>query len=314
MSTYEDFIGFSFEPYGESLVHSSDLNILRVSDGSRYGINLLPTMKEQTADIPGGDGTYWWNTTYTQLQFGINIAFDSLSEYNIRRIKQVFNGKKMGKLIFDETPYKYWAVKVTGTPTLRFVSFNENGNRVYKGEGTINFIAYFPYAISTIKYLEEAVGDRFANQNEWVDSLGLKQSISSTGISGSSFDLMDSSHRIYVYNPGDLEVYPRFYFGSSESVSSSNFPTQLQLGDKILVINWNLLTPSENFICIDCTTHLINGCELIDGNYVKTSNLYNLCITQGDFFSIPVSDQVQQINVSISNNVTGKAEYNYLYL
>ena len=313
MSTYEDFVGFSFEPYGESLVHSSDLNILRVSDGSRYGINLLPTMKEQTADIPGGDGTYWWNTTYTQLQFGINIAFDSLSEYNIRRIKQVFNGKKMGKLIFDETPYKYWVVKVTGTPTLRFVSFNENGNRVYKGEGTINFIAYFPYAMSTIKYADEATGARFANQGEWIDSLGLKSSISDTG-HNINFDTINSNGKIYVYNPGDLEIYPKFYFGLSTAIDSSYFPSYLGLGSKSLTMNWSLKIPTEHFVCIDCATHLITGCELVNGEFVKSSNLYNYVITQGDFFSIPVSDQVQEISVTIGNGATGVAQYNYLYL
>ena len=314
MATYEDFVGFSFEPYGESLVHSSDLNILRVSDGSRYGINLLPTMKEQTADVPGGDGTYWWDTTYTQTQFGINIAFDSLTEQNLRRIKQIFGGKKLGKLVFDETPYKYWVVKVTGTPTLRFVSFNESGNRIYKGEGTLNFTAYFPYAMSTIKYADEATGARFANQGEWIDSLGLKSSISATGVSNTNFDTMNSSKKIYVFNPGDLEVYPKFYFGLSNSITSSNYPTQLTLGTKFLTMDWSLQTPTEHFICIDCATHLITGCELVSGEYVKTSNLYNYVITQGDFFSIPVSNQVQEVSVTISTNVTGIAQYNYLYL
>ena len=313
MSTYEDFVGFSFQPNGESLVHSSDLNILRVSDGSRYGINLLPTMKEQTADIPGVDGTYWWNTTYSQSTFSINFAFDSLTEYDMRRIKQVFGGKKLGKLIFDETPFKYYVVKTTGTPTLRFVSFNENGNRIYKGEGTLNFVAYFPYAMSTIKYLDEAVGDRFENKAEWQDSLGLK-SQSSTGVSGVNFDTI-SSGSIYVYNPGDLEVFPKLIFGTDNTVLSGNLPTKVKLGSKQLQMDWTLSSlPTEHYICIDCATHLIHGCNLTSGEYVKTSNLYNKIITSGDFFSIPVSSNVQEIEVTIASAVTGLAQYNYLYL
>ena len=78
MAVYNDFIGFSFQPIinrvPQEEIHSSDLNILRVSDGSRYSENLLPTMKDQTAEIPGGDGMYWWETNNTQRNFTSSFA------------------------------------------------------------------------------------------------------------------------------------------------------------------------------------------------------------------------------------------------
>ena len=52
-----DFIGFSFDD-----VHSSDLGVLRVSDGSRYNEYLLPTSQDVTVQVPGGDGTYYFGS------------------------------------------------------------------------------------------------------------------------------------------------------------------------------------------------------------------------------------------------------------
>ena len=71
----DDFVGFSFGG-----VHSSTLGIIRTSEGSRYNQNLLPTIQEQTVQVPGGEGTYYFGSNYTQRQFSISIAFDSLTE------------------------------------------------------------------------------------------------------------------------------------------------------------------------------------------------------------------------------------------
>ena len=69
-----DFIGFSF-----CGVNSSDLGILRVSDGSRYNEYLLPNSQDNTIQIPGGDGTYYFGTYYTNRPIPIQIAFDDLN-------------------------------------------------------------------------------------------------------------------------------------------------------------------------------------------------------------------------------------------
>ena len=55
-----DFIGFSLD--GK---HSSSLGIVRVSDGSRYNENLLPTMADKTTQVGGADETYYFGTDYT---------------------------------------------------------------------------------------------------------------------------------------------------------------------------------------------------------------------------------------------------------
>jgi hypothetical protein len=56
----------------------------------------------------------------------------------LARIKKVFGDKKIHELIFDETPYKVYRAKVSGTASIKHIPFAEGEtNRVYKGEGSI---------------------------------------------------------------------------------------------------------------------------------------------------------------------------------
>jgi hypothetical protein len=57
----------------------------------------------------------------------------------VAELKTHFGDKKIHELIFDETPYKVYRAKVTGTATIKYIPFNEGEGRerIYKGEGTI---------------------------------------------------------------------------------------------------------------------------------------------------------------------------------
>jgi hypothetical protein len=71
-----DFIGFTYN--GK---HSyRDLGIYRTSSGSRYSNNLTATMTDKTADVPGGDGQYYFGTTFKNRTFTVNYAFHELTE------------------------------------------------------------------------------------------------------------------------------------------------------------------------------------------------------------------------------------------
>ena len=83
MALSGDFIGFTFNG-----VHSSDMGIIRTSDGSRFNENLLPTFTDKTVQIPGGDGTYYFGSNYTQRQIPISVATDELTETQFRQLKQ----------------------------------------------------------------------------------------------------------------------------------------------------------------------------------------------------------------------------------
>jgi hypothetical protein len=88
----------------------------------------------------------------------VSYAFDSLSESGLARLKEVFRGDGIHDLIFDETPYKVWSAKVTGTASIKHLCFEENGERIYKGEGSITFTCYYPFAHTPIinnNYVED---------------------------------------------------------------------------------------------------------------------------------------------------------------
>lgn len=142
----EDFIGFTFNG-----VHSlRELNIYRTSTSNRYEQRLAPNLTDKTAAIEGADGTRFFRTQHKDTTFTLNIAFDNVTEAMLRKMKQLFNGKQLAELIFDETPYKAYLAKVTGTPKLNVVPFAEETkytmDRVYRGEGSIQFTCYHPYA------------------------------------------------------------------------------------------------------------------------------------------------------------------------
>lgn len=108
--------------YGDN--YASDFGLIRVSNGSRYNDNLLPTLNDKTADVPGGDGMYYFNSYYKQKQFNINFAFDGLTETQLRAVRQWLNGKEIKELEFDERPGLLYSAKVTGTPSFKYIPFD----------------------------------------------------------------------------------------------------------------------------------------------------------------------------------------------
>ena len=176
-----DFISFTFNG-----VHSSTLGITRTSNGSRYDDNLLPTIQDKTVQIPGADGTYFFDSFYTQKPFSVPIAFDGLTEKEFQRLRRHFGDKGIHELIFDERPYKVYMAKTTGTPQLKTICFEEDGQRIYKGEGTLTFTAYYPFARSRFKFRGDytsenipewvdwpTVGGKVGNLEEWIESSGI---------------------------------------------------------------------------------------------------------------------------------------------
>lgn len=122
-----DFCGFQFNG-----VHSSELGLTRVSDGSRYNENLVPDFSDKTVQIPGGDGMLYWESYYSSKKWTINVAFDDLSESEFRRLRQVFNTKQRGELIFDESPYKAYTVKIQSAPQFKTLCFDKPAEDGYE--------------------------------------------------------------------------------------------------------------------------------------------------------------------------------------
>lgn len=301
-----DFCGFQFNG-----VHSSTLKITRVSNGSRYEDELVPNFQDQTALIEGGDGTLFWESFYSQKPINIQIAYDDLSEGDIRKLRQVFNGKDIGELIFDEAPYKAYTVKVQSPPQLQFICFDKLVNsqgesrieRVYKGEGSIQFVAYYPYAKSVHKFLDDFPNADYTNKGEWSAASGMLDN------NGNHYD--GTGTEIYLYNAGDIEADWQAFYKITDagcalsSIILTTTSSPITTEGRMVFSSITQKNPNDKYIRINSRTNLIEGCY---ENKNPTGSLYNEFLTAGDFFKIPLG-----YHTFTSDAECKEIRYNYLY-
>ena len=246
MSSFSgDFLGFTL---GD--IHSSTLNITRVSNGDRYEDNLIPTFKDSTLEVPGGDGTYYFNTLYSQRTFTIDFAYDNLHDEDIRALRQILSFKGIKQLIFDEYAYKKYMVKCAAPPSLKYICFDEYGVRIYKGEGSISLVAYYPFAIGVTPIV------------------------------------LNNIQNTFVSNEGDIETSLKVYF-STDNLNNLNFIRLKDTDNNVLnYLAFENMEKIEDdqYILVDFSTHLIEG---LNSTFQKTGHLYNIYISGGDFFKLP---------------------------
>ena len=298
-----DFCGFTFNG-----IHSSELNIVRVSNGTRYNETLGATFQDKIEPISGGEGTLYWNSYYNNKPFSLQIAYDRLSETQLRKLRQVFCAKVMGELIFDETPYKAYTVKVQSPVQLQYLCFNDvNNERVYKGEGTIQLIAYYPYAKSVHKYLDEFNDFFYSNKHEWAEASGMART---KGV------LDGTGGTINVYNPGDVETDWQAFYTMTDEGCALRTITLYKGSTAVGIMSFSAIntrkSSSDYYIRVNSRTNLIDGCD-DDGN--PTGTLYNEFLTAGDFFKIPIGEfTFKSTTTSSSVQVEcSELKYNYLY-
>ena len=194
---YDDLTGFKFGDY-----HSSQFGLIRVSNGSRYNEYLLPTLKNTTTDVPGMEGTLYFGTQKTTRSFQVDMAFDSLTEEDIRDIREWLTGAH--SLIFDERPYIQYMCILNSAPQLKYLTFEENGERIYKGELSVNFVSYLPYgySIDGKKFIDDFLDENF---EEWSNASHLAYKNFYKGETLHTYDKFEGNN-VYVYNGGDVET------------------------------------------------------------------------------------------------------------
>lgn len=287
-----EFIGFSFDG-----VHSSELGIIRTSDGSRYNYNLLPSFQDKTSQVQGQNGTLYFGTQLTQRPFDINIAYDSLTEEQFQRLKKVFYTNSPKKLVFDEAPDRHYWAKIASTPNLKFICFdkeeetswynNSQYNRIYKGEGTLKFVCYDPYGYSENKEILLNITD-------------------------------SNKHNVTIPNLGDVDSDWKLIFSSLghannklsvRVVNEDNPHSEIKITDLVL-------KEGDSKIVVDSKTNLIFGATEEYGELLLTSNIYNEFF-KGNFFKIQSSNVLEKQTIMLQSKSNTKIEkiiYNYKYI
>ena len=318
MSIKGDFISFTYNG-----VHSTELGIVRTSSSNRYNDQLVPTSQDKTVAVPGGNGTYFFGSNYTQRAITLNIAYDEVTEATLRRMRKVFSADTIHPLIFDDTPYKVYYAKVSGQPQLNYIPFQNYDSdflggtpRIYKGEGTINFVCYDPFAhcLNDYKYLNQYTVNnpswyKYDNRNEWNLSANL------LSIKG-NYDTYNVSSGFKLYNPGDEEADFDFIIPISAASSLTGIKIKddnNDLENHTLMLK-NAITPKtgDTHICFNSKMNLIQGYN----NGVRTGNTYNEFIGSGHWFKIPLNEDNKNwyfVPIDYSDVTAPVLKYDYLY-
>jgi predicted phage tail component-like protein len=145
LNDYE-FIGFSFNG-----IHCSAYGLTAVSSGLTQQ-PLYADFENRTIEVPGRDGAYYFGTKVKTRNFSISTAFENMTSANKKSILNWLNPNTVGKLTFDEAPYKYYYVKISSPPSFSFVPFEKNitngKQHIFKGTIDIEFLATDPYGYS----------------------------------------------------------------------------------------------------------------------------------------------------------------------
>lgn len=189
-----EFIGFSF-----SERHCSEFNLTVVSPNSSYTESLFAEFEDKSLTVEGKTGSYYFGTKINNKPINIELAFDNLTSQNLKDIKSWLSPKTTGKLIFDASPYKYYYVKLSSSPSFSFVPFEEvievggvtTRTHIFKGTLSISFISYDPYGYSDYC--------RIYDVPIWNGTTMVYHSYSWTNIPGW---LLESG--LYVTKPNDL--------------------------------------------------------------------------------------------------------------
>lgn len=294
-----DFIGFSFDG-----IHSSSLNIIRVSDGNRYEETILPEIEDTTLTIPGMDGDLYYNSRYGKKSFSIQIAYDNMLEIDFRKMVKLFSTKKVCPLIFDERPYKVYLAKLESPIQLDYVCFDqpkktigetisnsgvrvvsrENGEiireditpyiidytkkqRVYKGDATIDLIATYPFAHSQFKTLEQYSTEGYTNIEEWAETSRI---LSQATYEELELDRVRQSsaigynYEIPVYNAGDIDTGYQLYIPYSGGLTSNGI-ISASTG------NYIYISSGDNILAINPFTSRLTKIRE-DGILINTKN------------------------------------------
>lgn len=245
----DNFLGFTFN--GK---HSSDFRIVRVINGDRDGLELFSSPIDSTIGITGRDGGLFVRSTKDSRTFLINFAFDDLREESIRQLQEWLSLDNEGDLIFDEYPYKAYRGKVTGSPVINFIAFEEDrvrevgtkgslddrlsGDynvvevpekhcRVYKGEGSVQFTCYSPTAKS-VHLTNEDFNDK--NKQLWIQTSGIlkyqKDSPTDTSLCFSDLNKISNADganngNIRIYNGGQKPTPMKFLLRLTKSTTAT---------------------------------------------------------------------------------------------
>lgn len=280
---------------------SSQLGVASVSDGNTYDTPILPSFSDNSLEVDGYDGKYYFNTRIVQKEFTYSCFIDNLSAHDFEQLKSWLRPKKIGKLIRPEEPYVYYWVKIASIDNLGNIPLKhpDTGGVSYTGNFSITFTTVGQACGYGMYYYKDDL-----KYYEYMDIMTDTASYYDTGLLYK--ENMPSMSKIYssgeylpmIYNPGtysskikmDINLTKKIEFGSITLTNKST-------GDLATIKLDNLDAGSKISIDWEKNEYTINGASF-------SSNVV------GDLMFLEARDFVESIsNGFISNNKNNTTVY-----
>ena len=281
-------------------IDSTQIGVVSVSDGSTYDTPILPTFTDNSLEVDGYDGRYYFNTRITQKDFTYNCFIDNLSAFQFDQLKSWIRPKKIGKLIRPEEPYRYYWVKVSSIDNLGNIPFThpDTGGVSYTGNFSVTFTTIGQscgygmfYYQDDLKYYEYR--DIFDGTQDYYYDTGLlyKEEMLPLHVTRTA-----GTWDPQIYNPGTYRSKIRLQITPSADIASGVITlTNETIGD-VGIVNLNNLKKGDNLV-IDWG----NNTYTLNDNVDYTENVH------GDIMYLQPRNYVEKLdNASIANdgNVT----------
>lgn len=244
-------------------IDSTSIGVASVSDGSTYDTPILPSFSDNSLEVDGYDGRYYFNTRLTQKDFTYNCFVDNLSAFEFDQLKSWIRPKKIGKLIRPEEPYRYYWVKVSSVDNLGNIPLThpDTGGVSYTGNFSVTFTTIGQacgygmfYYQDDLKYYEYR--DIFDGTQDYYYDTGLlyREEVLPLHVTRSN-----GTWDPQIYNPGTYTSKVRLQIKANNDIANGSISltnetvgdmsvislVDLKVGDT-LVIDWGTNTYTKN--------------------------------------------------------------------
>lgn len=158
----KEYIDFSFAGR-----HISEFGLVAVTSGDRYQFAGSPEFEDETSNVNGVWGQYYWGTNFKTKTYSYSLATDGMTERQFEDFKYHFRPGHYGQFYEDAWFDRYCYVRIKAVVDFSFIPFQEEvevagvkfPSRIYKGECKISFIQDRPFMYSFYQVLDSKISE-----------------------------------------------------------------------------------------------------------------------------------------------------------
>lgn len=168
MPWQKEYIDFSFNGH-----HISEFGLVAATSGDRYSFDGSPDFSDETSEINGVMGQYYWGTKIKTKEYSYNLATDGMTEQQFNDFKRLFRPGYYGQFYEDSWWDRYCYVRIKSVVNFSFIPFRvkekilgtEVDTRIYKGECKITLIQDKPFQFAFQQSLDSTISKLKSNPN-----------------------------------------------------------------------------------------------------------------------------------------------------